>query len=367
MGKQYPGEALPRWALSAHWRADGDPVWTDPALLADPDRDRDGATAADAAAFAAALAERLQVDPSMALPAHEDVHYYLWKEHRLPANVVAEDNKLRDPLERARMVRIFAQGLASPVGSVLPLRRVMEAGARRWQTGKWSFRDGVMFLVPGDSPIGLRLPLESLPWADPDAIEAEVERDPFAEPEPLPAQAVLRERRALPGGIEGFRPVAQALPEVGKGEPGLVRTALAVEPRDGLLHVFFPPLFGAEDWLELVAAVEATAREAGRKVVLEGYLPPSDPRLLNFSVTPDPGVIEVNVHPATSWDEHVGRTEQPCGDGRHQRAGQPVPAPARPAEKPARLLPQPPEPVLSVRRPVHWPDQPAPAHRRGAR
>ena len=316
MGKQYPGEPLPRWALSAHWRTDGDPVWTEPALLADPDRDRDTATAEDAAAFAAALAERLQVDPDMALPAHEDVHYYLWKEHRLPANVVVEDSKLRDPLERARMVRIFAQGLAAPVGTVLPLRRVMEGGARRWQTGKWVFRDGVLFLVPGDSPIGLRLPLDSLPWADPDAIEAEVERDPFAEPEPLPAQAVLRARRAMADGIEGFRPVAQALDEIGKGEPELVRTALAVEPRGGLLHVFFPPLFGAEDWLDLVAAIEATAKETGRKVVLEGYLPPSDPGLQNFSVTPDPGVIEVNVHPATSWAEHVGRTEQLYAEAR---------------------------------------------------
>ena len=62
-GKQYPGEQLPRWALSAHWRADGEKVWLDPGLLADPDRDRDTATAEDAARFAALLAERLQVDP----------------------------------------------------------------------------------------------------------------------------------------------------------------------------------------------------------------------------------------------------------------------------------------------------------------
>jgi len=88
----------------------------------------------------------------------------------------------------------------------------------------------------------------------------------------------------------------------------VVRTALSVEPRGGLLHVFLPPLTQAVDWLDLIAAVEATAAEAGRKIVIEGYTPPSDPRLLHFSVTPDPGVIEVNIHPSTGWPEHVQRT-----------------------------------------------------------
>ena len=97
---------------------------------------------------------------------------------------------------------------------------------------------------------------------------------------------------------------------MGSDEPDLVRTALCVEPRDGMIHVFFPPLYAAEDWLMLVAAVEDTAEELGRKVVLEGYLPPRDPGLLHFSVTPDPGVIEVNVHPASSWNEIVQRGEQ---------------------------------------------------------
>src|SRR5262249_30055548 len=76
------------------------------------------------------------------------------------------------------------------------------------------------------------------------------------------------------------------------------------------LHVFVPPLYGAEDWIDLAAAIEATAQEVGHKVFLEGYLPPSDPRLLHFSITPDPGVIEVNIHPAATWADHVTRTEQ---------------------------------------------------------
>jgi uncharacterized protein (DUF2126 family)/transglutaminase-like putative cysteine protease len=314
MGKQYPGEQLPRWALYSHWRADGEPVWRDAALLASDD-DRDTATADDAARFATILAERLQVDPGLVAPAHEDIHYYMWKEHRLPANVVAEDAKLRDPLERARLARVFGQGLASPVGSVLPLRRVLDGGTRRWQSGRWFFRDGILFLVPGDSPIGFRLPLESLPWADPETIEPEFGVDPFAPQEPLPPrQAFVHPRPGAAGamgsGAEGFRPIAQPIPEIGRGEPGLVRTALTVESRGGLIHVFLPPLTAAEDWLDLVAAVEETAAETQRKIVLEGYLPPEDDRLLHFSVTPDPGVIEVNVHPALGWSEHVERTGQ---------------------------------------------------------
>ena len=311
MGKQYPGEQLPRWALSAHWRADGEPAWANPDLLADPDTDRGDATAEDAAAFCARLAERLQVDPALALSAREDAYYYLWREKRLPVNVRAEDSRLRDPLERERLARVFDQDLGTAVGSVLPLRRIGEGGRRRWQSGKWFVRGDVLFLVAGDSPVGLRLPLESLPWADPASIEPVFEPDPFAPCAALPpAQAFHRPAPPGPARLERFAGVAQSRPVVGRGEPDLVRTALCVEPRHGLIHVFCPPLTEVEDWLELVAAIEATAGETGRKVVIEGYLPPEDPRLLNFSVTPDPGVIEVNVHPAANWPDHVRRTEQ---------------------------------------------------------
>mgnify|MGYP005842945573 CR=1 FL=1 len=334
IGKHYPGEQLPRWALYAHWRADGEPVWQDAALLASDD-DRDSATAADAARFARALAERLQLDPSLVQGAHEDIHYYLWREQRLPANVVVEDSRLADPLERARLAKVFGQGLSAEVGSVLPLRRVIEDGSRRWQSGRWFFRGDHLFLIPGDSPIGLRLPLASLPWISPeDALRtAEHEADPFAWRDDLPPHAALMAQRALraqqrpdsldqralraplPGegtasGIEDFRPQPQDAPVIGASDPGVVRTALTVEARDGKIHVFYPPLFAVEDWLDLTAAVEATAAELGHKVVLEGYLPPSDPRLLHFSVTPDPGVIEVNIHPARHWEEVVERTEQ---------------------------------------------------------
>ncbi len=317
LGKHYPGEQLPRWALNAHWRRDGEPVWRDLALLAS-DEDQGAADVESARRFCAALAERLQVSPGYINPAYEDIHYYLWKENRLPANVLAEDSKLKDPLARERLARVFGQGLASSVGSVLPLRRIARDGTRRWQSGKWFFRPGVLFLVPGDAPIGFRLPLESLPWANPETIEFEPERDPFAPRDALPR----RQPRHRPesgaaffggpgaGNGRGDGVVAQSLPEIGREEPDLVRTALAVEPRGGKLHVFFPPLSTAEDWLELAAAIEDTAEEIGTQVVLEGYQPPRDPRLNQFSITPDPGVIEVNIHPAEHWSEMVERTTQ---------------------------------------------------------
>ncbi|CAP54119.1 transglutaminase family protein [Gluconacetobacter diazotrophicus] len=355
LGKHYPGEQLPRWALLCHWRRDGEPVWTDPELLASDD-DTDTATERDAAAFCAALAERLQVDPDLVSPAYEDIHYYLWREHRLPANVVVEDAKLRDPLERERLARVYGHGLNVPVGSVLPLRVVVRDGVRRWQSGRWFFRGDLMFLVPGDAPLGFRLPLQSLLWASDASIDHDVERDPFAPVAPLPPHPALarrtgpaldgiapewtrqgvpgRDHGSIPGGAAGEGPALSDLPAlppypggglgrmsldramadhlvaVGQEEPELVRTALAVEARGGILHVFFPPLYAAEDWLDLCAAVEDTARAFGRKVVLEGYQPPRDSGLLNFSITPDPGVIEVNIHPAASWDEHVTRSDQ---------------------------------------------------------
>jgi uncharacterized protein (DUF2126 family) len=182
----------------------------------------------------------------------------------------------------------------------------------------------VLFLFPGDAPMGYRLPLASLPWADPAHIEAEFEADPFAPRDPLPPHFARRTPEPPHGrqfGLYGaasadapghaYRPpMPQDAPVIGREEPGLVRTALTVEPRGGMLHVFMPPLYAIEDWLDLTAAIEDTAESFGCKIVLEGYPPPRDPRMNQFSVTPDPGVIEVNIHPAESWGEMVGRTEQ---------------------------------------------------------
>ncbi|MFM7705004.1 MAG: DUF2126 domain-containing protein, partial [Rubrivivax sp.] len=333
-GKWYPGEQLPRWAMTLAWRADGQPVWRDPALFAD-EREPLHYTAADAHAFIAALAQRLGVQAEHVQPGFEDAWYHLWRERRLPVNVDPFESRLDDELERARLRRVFAQGLGSVVGYALPLRPAVEPGeaaegaeagaapgAARWLSGRWFLRDERLYLIPGDSPMGYRLPLDSLPWAAPEDQPCPLSPDPFAPSVPLPVEVPLRTQPASASvGSAGEAPPAR-----GASAADTVRTALCVEVRDpqrangpraeashggrsGLLHVFMPPLTQLEDYLELVAAVEATAAEQRVKVVLEGYPPPRDPRLKVLQVTPDPGVIEVNIHPAHDWAELVDHTE----------------------------------------------------------
>jgi uncharacterized protein (DUF2126 family) len=329
-GKWYPGEQLPRWSLSCIWRRDGEPVWRNPSLLAQ-DEDRGTADAKLADAFAAALAERLQVAPSFRIPGYEDVWYYIWRERRLPVNVDPMKSRLAEPEERARLARVFEQGLDSVVGYALPLARDGNGDNRRWVSGPWFMRPEAMFLIPGDSPMGYRLPLDSLPWGDAADVAPEPERDPFAQRGPLPTIAQQRQAhlqnaarmeawRGRGVAERGHRPQTTTRP-MAQQSAAVARTALCVEPRDGRLHVFMPPVPLAEDYLDLVTAIEDTAETLGCKVMLEGYPPPRDPRLQHFSVTPDPGVIEVNIHPSETWSELVERTTIVYEEARQARLG----------------------------------------------
>jgi uncharacterized protein (DUF2126 family) len=303
-GKWYPGEQLPRWSLNCFWRRDGEPLWTKPRLIADESKDY-GVTDVDSQRFLARVATELGFDPKFVFPTFEDAFYYLWRERRLPVNVDPFDSELKDPLERARLAKVFEQGLDKVIGHVLPIAR--SADGLRWQTGPWFLRSERCYLIPGDSPIGYRLPLDSQPWTASEDYPFVHAPDPTREMAPLPAYALIR--RQSTAADPARAPEVTAEPPVPKQSAAtLTRTSMCAEPRNGVLYVFMPPVRELEDYLELVAAVEAAAEALEQPIVIEGYEPPGDPRLRNFRVTPDPGVIEVNVQPSASWDELVDHT-----------------------------------------------------------
>ena len=329
-GKWYPGEVLPRWALGCFWRRDGVPIWQEDGLIADQARPC-GHGVADAKRFMATLALRLGLPPELGLPGWEDALYYLWKEQNLPENLDPQKASLDDAEDRRLLARLLERGLGTITGFALPLRWAYYLdGGQGWTSTRWTFRRERMVLVPGSSPMGYRLPLDSLRWVPPERREVEFEADPFAERPELPRER--RRQMSLPAtgrspgdpawgaveGGDGRRQVPQGTGAAGSpgdaAEPGAVaagyhddimRSALCVEPRDGTLYVFLPPLTHLEHYLDLIEKVEATAVELAMPVVLEGYEPPRDPRLVRLLVTPDPGVIEVNIHPAHGWRDLV--------------------------------------------------------------
>ncbi|MFS8068390.1 MAG: transglutaminase family protein, partial [Byssovorax sp.] len=316
-GKWYPGEPLPRWSLNCFWRRDGEPLWSDTARFAD-EAAPSGADEALAGRFLRGVAERLGLDPERVFAAHEDVFYNLWREHTLPVNVDPLDSRLDDPLERERLRRLFSTGLDKAVGHVLPIARRPSG----WRTGPWHLRGERGDLLPGDSPVGLRLPLASQPWLAADDRAPFYPPDPGQDVAPLPAHADLqREHVALfeakaaqatnatASTPEAKSPDAEdRAPAAGESATWINRSAICAEPRAGVLYVFMPPVDALEDYVALVSAVEATAAALGHPVMLEGYEPPRDPRVARLSVTPDPGVIEVNIHPAASWNDLVAHT-----------------------------------------------------------
>jgi uncharacterized protein (DUF2126 family)/transglutaminase-like putative cysteine protease len=286
-GKWYPGEPLPRWVLACYWRRDGEPIWRDPKLLADPLASA-GRTTADALAFATKLAGFLGFGPERLVPGYEDDLYHIWRERRVPAGYDPAETSALDKAERAKLGTVLEAGLGAPVGYALPALRNHTG---RWVSSAWHFVAGRMFLIPGDSPMGLRLPLSLQPWR-------------------------------IPGSI-------------GPNPDNEVRVALCVEARGGHISVFMPPSDTAAEYLALLKVIESTASSTGMPVVIEGYAPPFDPAIDNIKVTPDPGVVEVNINPSSSWRELTQKTEwlyaaaRECGlgaekfmvDGRHVGTG----------------------------------------------
>jgi uncharacterized protein (DUF2126 family)/transglutaminase-like putative cysteine protease len=358
-GKWYPGEQLPRWSLGCWWRKDGVPFWKDAALIADESVDYKHGEA-EARLLADRIMHHLGVDPQWLMPAHEDIYYYIWRERKLPINVDPLNTNLEDKLERDRIRRIFEQGLGATVGYCLPIERTPVDGELKWVSGPWFLRRETLYLVPGDSPMGLRLPLDSLPWVTKGEYPYVYEVDPMAERPALPprrqrqftlpttelsesgpsvtprealremlsgkfttsssagagsgagdGEAIAASRAA--GDKAAIAPVTPAPftrePAPQESASWILRSALCVEPRQGRIHIFMPPVKELEDYIDLVGAIEDAVTELGIPVIIEGTAPPYDPRVQVFKVTPDPGVIEVNMHPSSTWDELVEKTD----------------------------------------------------------
>ena len=288
-GKWYPGEPLPRWALNIFWRDDGVPLWQNFDLLNGSPRKGVGSNALE---FAHSLADELGIHRGYLIPAHEDPWTVLNEESRTPINMDLHEHALDDAETRTTLARALRQGVGSVVGYVLPITR--KADADVWRSSLWPLRQERLYLMPGESPMGLRLPLSSLPWVLPEEMESEFPRDPFDPLEPLDEVVTIKGKGDSPRESEHPRDV--------------IHTALVIEIRQGVLHVFLPPLTRLEDFVALIRSVESVAEQHQVVIRLEGYPPPRDPRLKSLSVTPDPGVIEVNIHPSEDWNTLAERT-----------------------------------------------------------
>jgi len=328
-GKWYPGEPLPRWAISMFWRVDGKPIWQDETLFSD-ETVKGKYKAKHAEQLAKELTKQLGFPQACLIPAYEDVLSLAQLEQRLPENIDPLKVDAKDSEERRRLARLLEKGLAEVVGYVMPIKpaEVKSKGKAKgkkkdteWLTSKWPLKREHLYLLEGDSPLGLRLPLSSLPWVLPKDVDPAFPADPFEATEALSDDETitvkLKHKKAKPEPSE------------------VVHTALCIQVREGRLFVFMPPTTTLDDYLALLRVVEASAAVQKLTLTIEGYTPPRDARIKMLSVTPDPGVIEVNIHPASSWDELVDNmtilyaearltrlgTEKFMLDGRHTGTG----------------------------------------------
>lgn len=290
-GKWYPGEPLPRWQYAIFWRKDGQALWNNPALIANPLQDY-GMTELHASEFIKTLSARLGINQSNCLPCYEDIYYFLWEKNNLPVNVNPNEIDKKESLSRQKLAEVLQQGMGKIVGYVLPMD--YDNTYKSWKSCLWTFNREEMFLIPGNSSAGLRLPLNRLPESSPEESEEIYEVSPLAELGELPKP-------------ENFK---KNWTTVASQQVKTLKTALCVEPREGKLYVFMPPLKSLESYVELCYHIEQTAAQLSIPVLIEGYHPPTDYRLEKLVVAPDPGVVEVNIHPATSWKDMVHNYDQ---------------------------------------------------------
>jgi uncharacterized protein (DUF2126 family)/transglutaminase-like putative cysteine protease len=302
-GKWYPGEPLPRWLIGLYWRTDGQPLWTNDALLADPwtTESQTIATAPDAGQqVLSAIADSLGLPASQVRPAYEDALSRLADAVRQPEGdpVTAGDDLEADAEDtRAALKARLDEPVTEPAAYVLPLhRRDDDSG---WASADWKMRRGRIVLLDGDSPAGLRLPLKSISWEPP---RPSYEADPLARRATLPVA-----------------PPAEATDAEMDDADSAPTTAMVAEIRDGLLFIYLPPTEELEYFVDLVSRLEAAAAKVDCPVVIEGYGPPPDPRITAMTITPDPGVIEVNVAPTASFAEQRQQLETLYQEARQAR------------------------------------------------
>ena len=347
-GKWYPGEPLPRWQYGLFWRKDHYPIWKNIRLIAHEKIEKKYDWK-DAEKFARELAKHLAVSEENVSAAFEDIFYFLWTEGKLPVNVDPLRSNLKNSIERRTLSQLLDRGLDNPAGYTLPLKWNYDNS--KWQSCKWLLNRDNLFLIPGNSPIGLRLPLDSLPAVakhhEPEKVERSLFEDlpvlgnfhetitsryglVYEHPEPkqkIKYQEALNEEKNKPEKEEEEIKPLYEIP--------VIKTALCVEAREGIIYIFLPPMDYLEHYLDLVASIEATAARLNMPVRIEGYEPPRDYRMERLVVSPDPGVIEVNIHPSKNWKELVHTidtlydqaflsrlgTEKFMLDGRHTGTG----------------------------------------------
>lgn len=305
-GKWYPGEPIPRWQTSIIWRKDGKAIWNNPSLLADTNETY-SYTKEQAKTFLETLALTLDLSEQNIMSAYEDPLYYIIKESELPIDIDPMKYDLKDSLERQTIAKILSKGLDVPVGYVLPIG----FDKTNWVSSAWELRRGYLYLSAGNSPMGLRLPLKSLIEKPSNELAVPFEPDLFASTAALGEYSTQAKERCA--NIKNATKKAQ--------DDTFVKTALCAEVREGTMHLFLPPLNDTEAFLELVACIEAVAEKLDIKVVLEGYEPAHDLRIERIKVTPDPGVIEVNIHPTSSWKDLSDTLLTLYADARASRLG----------------------------------------------
>jgi uncharacterized protein (DUF2126 family)/transglutaminase-like putative cysteine protease len=301
-GEWYAGDTLPRWRLGCFFRADGRPLWRNPERLG-WGRAGDDIGLDDARRFTEALARALGVPAANVIAAHEDALYELSR-MRTPFEYVPTEEELSDPERRRGLAERLSRCRGEPVGYVLPIRWDHRVG--RWSSGVWHFRRDGLYLMPGDSPLGYRLPLDSLVRDEEVSIEAQAERSQFEQRPLLPE--IYGEVSARLSSVGAPRPEFAAADEGSDGERP-PRTALCVEVRRGRLHVFLPPVSHLEHYVELVVGIEAAAEVIDIPVLLEGYEPPEDYRLRRFVLEADAGVLRLTLPETGRWQEQLDLLE----------------------------------------------------------